>query len=299
MSTNVDAEDLEATRSERLLAAILTVFLLVGSVWFYVKAADWVRDDEQRGVPTAAQQRVLDERDQAWEVLEKLDIELESARIRLDVARTDYETAVETGTDVPAAEAEYRAAQVAYDQAEVEAERARAAAQEADERATKVDEELWANDPPDGPEWLIASIRFVFITAWVMGSYFLIAWLRRRRPRYLPLGFGAAATGAVLALVFATDYVTDYIDPLDLGPIVLSLVGVAATLVAFVVLQRYLARRIPGRRVRKGECPFCGYPVRGAGPHCEGCGREVVAECATCHEPRRVGSSHCVACGAA
>jgi hypothetical protein len=70
------------------------------------------------------------------------------------------------------------------------------------------------------------------------------------------------------------------------------------TLLAFVGLQRYLARRIPHRRVRKGECPFCGYPVRG-NEHCESCGREVIAPCAKCNEPRRVGSLHCGACGAA
>ena len=65
--------------------------------------------------------------------------------------------------------------------------------------------------------------------------------------------------------MLAGDYITDYVDPLSLGPLVLSLFGVVATIAAFAVLQRYLARRIPIRRVRKGECPFCGYPVRGAG----------------------------------
>ena len=102
--------------------------------------------------------------------------------------------------------------------------------------------------------------------------------------------------------VFAVDYVTDYIDPLDLGPFVLSAIGVAATIVTFRVLQRYLAARLPGRRVRKGECPFCGFPLRESGlqdgPHCAGCGRDVVAPCAACAAPRRVGSSYCGACGA-
>ena len=73
---------------------------------------------------------------------------------------------------------------------------------------------------------------------------------------------------------------------------------VGMTLLAFVGLQRYLEKRIPLRRVRKGECPFCGFPGRG-GTHCEGCGRAVVAECRTCSAPRRVGAAHCGACGAA
>jgi hypothetical protein len=96
----------------------------------------------------------------------------------------------------------------------------------------------------------------------------------------------------------AGDYLTDYVDPLDLGPLVLAFVGIAFTLAAFAALQRYLVRRLPHARVRKGECPFCGYPVRG-GAHCEGCGREVVSECGGCARPRRVGTLHCGACGSA
>jgi hypothetical protein len=96
----------------------------------------------------------------------------------------------------------------------------------------------------------------------------------------------------------AADYLTDWFDPLDLGPLVLSVVGIALTLLAFAAVQRYMARRIPNRRVRKGECPFCGYPVR-RNDHCEGCGRDVIAPCSRCEEPRRVGSAFCGACGAA
>ena len=100
----------------------------------------------------------------------------------------------------------------------------------------------------------------------------------------------------MLALVMAADYVTDYVDTVELGPLLLAIAGVGLTLVAFAALQRYLSRRVPLRRVRKHECPFCGFPS-GTTEHCEGCGRQVVAECATCAQPRRVGTLHCGACG--
>lgn len=206
MSTRVNAEEIQSTRTERFLAVVLAVFLLIGAVWFYVKLHEWVAPD----VHTAASEAAV----------------------------------------------------------------ARAA-------------------------WIAAGLRLGLIVLWLAGSYWLIQVLRRRGSRAQPLGLAAAAVGVLLSLGYATDYITDYIDFLDLGPIVLSVLGVAATLAAFVGLQRYLARRIPGRRVRKGECPFCGYPIRGDGPHCEGCGREVVAECGVCGQPRRVGSTHCAACGAA
>ena len=95
----------------------------------------------------------------------------------------------------------------------------------------------------------------------------------------------------------AGDYTTDYIDVGRSGPYLLSIAGIALTLFAFIGLQRHLAKRIPARRVRKHECPFCGFPV-GKNNHCEGCGRSVVGACATCDGPRRVGTPHCVVCGA-
>jgi len=140
-------------------------------------------------------------------------------------------------------------------------------------------------------------LRFVLVAASLGLGYWLLARMRRRGSRYFTVAVGVVAYAAILAFVLAADYITDYVDPLDLGPLVLSLFGIAITLLAFAVLQRYLARRIPLSRVRKRECPFCGYPVRG-NRRCEGCGREVVASCAECGSDRRVGVLHCGACGA-
>ena len=141
-------------------------------------------------------------------------------------------------------------------------------------------------------------LRLAFVLTVLAFAYWLLISLRRSGSRYLTVAFALVGAGAVLALVLTGDYVTDYIDVQQLGPLVLSLAGVAMTLAVFWWLQRYLARRLPQRRVRKAECPFCGYPTRG-GEHCEGCGRTVIAECANCHHARRVGTPHCGACGAA
>jgi hypothetical protein len=96
----------------------------------------------------------------------------------------------------------------------------------------------------------------------------------------------------------ATDYATDYIDIGEIGPLALSLTGIVLTLAAFVGLQRYMAKRLPARRVRRRECPFCGYDVRD-NANCEGCGRRVIGKCSSCSKARRVGTRHCGACGEA
>lgn len=300
MSTRVDAEELEATRSEKFLAVVLAAFLLVGTIWFYVKIDDWVRAQTAASTElTSQEQRVLDERDAALEAQWRAEEELATARSELELAREDYEVALAAGDASTELERTYRLEQEEYAAAREASAEARSEARTAEERARTVEEERLGEEEDTTAAWIVAGVRLAFLAGWLAASYRLMLSLRRRESRYQPIGMAAVGTGAVLALVYAVDYITDYIDWLDLGPLVLSLFGAAVTLAAFAVLQRYLARRIPARRVRKGECPFCGYPVRGEGPHCEGCGREVVAECATCAQPRRVGSSHCIACGAA
>jgi hypothetical protein len=119
-----------------------------------------------------------------------------------------------------------------------------------------------------------------------------------RGSRYFTLGIAAVGAAAILTLVFTADYVEDYVEWRDSGPVVLSLAGIGLTLGSFWGLQRYLQRRIPLRRVRKGECPFCGFPTAG-NTSCEGCGRTVAGSCSHCGERRRVGVLFCGSCGEA
>ena len=55
------------------------------------------------------------------------------------------------------------------------------------------------------------------------------------------------------------------------GILVLALIGAAATILAFLALQRYLVRGCPTAR-RAAPVPVCGFAV-GAASTCEGCGR--------------------------
>src|ERR687898_843264 len=75
--------------------------------------------------------------------------------------------------------------------------------------------------------------RLLLVVILVASGFLLLGRLRRRGSRYLPLGLAWVGFAAVLALVMAGDYLTDYVDPLDLGPLVLALVGIAFTLGAF------------------------------------------------------------------
>ena len=300
MATQVEVEDIQTTKSEKLLAVVLAVFLLIGGLWTYEKIDDYVREAIETTRPTADERAAISGLENAERRLARARRAEREALTTLEVRREAYRTALEAGRETPALERRYRTAEARYEAAEAETraaerevEAARPPAREASrESRERLEQRL------DRQELYIFLLRLVFVLASIAFSYWLLSRMRRRRSRYFPVALSAVGFAAVLAFVMAGDYITDYIDPLDLGPLVLSLLGTGLTLLAFVALQRYLARRLPSRRVRKRECPFCGYPVR-QNEHCEGCGRAVVAGCSTCSGPRRGGTLHCGTCGSA
>jgi hypothetical protein len=296
MSARVDVEELQTTKSEKLLAVVLVVFLLIGGVWTYQKIDDWVR--QRVDLPTPAGQEAIRRANEAEQRLFRAQTRERRARSQLEFRREAYRTALDAGDPAAALRARYRAAERAYAAAQRERAAAqrrvaatRPAAQEASRRMGAVVARVERRR-----DRLTFAFRFVFVLAALAVGYGLLWSLRTRRTRWFPLAGSAVAFATILAFALAADYLTDYFDPFDLGLLLLSLIGCAATLLAYLALQRYLLHRLPARRVRKRQCPFCGYPV-GANERCEGCGREVVAACTICGEPRRVGTRHCGACG--
>ena len=300
-STAVELEEIQVTGTEKLLAVVLTVFFLIGGLWVYSKL-DELSESSYRSPETyftPSERSAVQRARRAEARVFRAESRVETERDQLELAREAYRTALDAGRTAPALEAAYRrsqrdlaAAQRELRTAEAEVDRTQPAAEAA---RTRAGEE--AQHATHQSELATFLFRLVFLLATLAYAYWLLIHLRRSSSRYLAVAFALVAFAAILAFVMAADYLTDYIDVRQLGPLVLSLAGIGLTLAAFWWLQRYLARRVPHRRVRKRECPFCGYPVRG-GEHCEGCGRMVVGECATCHEPRRVGAPHCAACGA-
>ncbi len=308
MTTRVDAEDIATTRSERLLTVVLAAFLLIAGLWAYfnidVESSPGYRDPV---TTLSAPQRAALRRGDAAERRASLTRERVDARRGALVERREaYRTSLDAGRASPMLERRYRTAQARFEQAvttarrdNAEARRARAAARpaqaavrEAERRESRrVDNARRHDDRVSAVRRLLLVLAALALSLWALGR------LRRRRSRWLSAALAGVGASAVMALVMAIDYLTDYIDPQDVGVLVLALIGAAMTLVAIAALQRHLARRLPGQRVRKSQCPFCGFPVRG-GHHCEGCGRETIAPCAACGDERRVGAVHCAACGA-
>jgi hypothetical protein len=276
---------------------VLGVFLLVGLVWGYVKLD--TRDSfYEPPALSSADQAAIDANLAAEAALSAALAARAQALADLELKRERYRTALDA--EQPAAELEtaYRDAERSFAQAEKSVTAAQARVAETAPAASAASERrldaLQAKQRRD--ERLTFFLRLAFALGVLGAAYGLLHVLRGSR--YLPLGIAAVGAAAILSLVFAGDYVEDRVELRDSGPVVLSLAGIALTLGAFWGLQRYLQRRIPLRRVRKGECPFCGFPTAG-NTSCEGCGRAVAGACSHCGERRRVGVAFCGSCGKA
>ncbi|MFL5964265.1 MAG: hypothetical protein ACJ757_15385 [Gaiellaceae bacterium] len=297
MKPATDVEDLQVTRTEKLLAVVLTAFLLLGGIWTYTRVDDVVR--RHVPVPTLAQSPAITREVAAQQQVFQAQERNRRALQTLELTREAYRTALEAHKPAQALEAKYNVAQVAYAAAQREVAVARRAAATAAPPAAAARRDAGAKvgaalERQSRDSFLV---RLAFVLLSIGVAYWVLAYMRRRQTRWFPLAGSGVAFATILAFVLAGDYVTDYFDPFQWGIAVVALIGIVATLLAYLGLQRYLLRRVTQRRVRRQQCPFCGYPV-GMGSHCEGCGREVVAPCANCEAPRRVGTAHCAACGA-
>jgi hypothetical protein len=294
----LDIDEIQTTRGEKVLAFVLAIFLLIGLVWAYSKLDS--RDTVWDAPPsyTAEEQAAIDRNRAAEDELAAARAAHEAALGDLELQRERYRTALDAGRSAPELEAGYRAAErnlaaaeARLSVAERQVEATRPAAQRASDRVLAEQRERAEREARN-----TFLLRLAFALAVLALAYGLL--LRLRGSRYFTLGLAGVGAAAVLVLIFAGDYVEDYVEWRDTGPVVLSAAGVALTFVTFWGLQRYLQRRIPLRRVRKGECPFCGFPA-GGNASCEGCGRTVAGSCSHCGERRRVGVQFCGSCGEA
>ena len=303
--------EVETSGAEKVLAVALTIFIAIGAIWGYFKLDEVDPVDPGAAyVPTQqllapAEIAAIQTQRQAFRAVAAARAERRNAKGNLELRREAYRTALDAGEPAGALRARYETAQahLASSSRQLAAAvsasaAARPAAEAAGEtlrqgrqaEANRLDDERASHDRT------VFFLRLALLVVMLAGAYRLLIRLRSRNSRYLLAAIAWTGATAALAVVMAVDYSDGYIEFDEVGPLAISIAGVALTLVAIVALQRFLAKRVPARRVRRGECAFCGYPLRDK-PHCEGCGRAAIASCTSCHEDRRVGTPRCGYCG--
>ncbi|HET7120071.1 MAG TPA: hypothetical protein VFI17_02325 [Solirubrobacterales bacterium] len=304
--------EIETSTAEKVLALVLAVFIVIGAIWTYDKLDEVAQPDVSTHQPNAAlrdraEQAAIDRHREAIGEVRAARHDGQAATRQLELRREAYRTALDAGEPSAELQAGYEAAQVKVAAASRDLkvasaieERTQPAAVAAEARTEERRKDVLAerNDEETTHDRIVFLLRLALLIGMLAASYRLLIRLRSRNSRYLPAALALIGATAVMAIVMAGDYTGSYLEFDAVGPLAISIAGIALTLAAFVALQRFLAKRIPARRVRRGECPFCGFPQRGT-PHCEGCGRAAIASCSSCQRDRRVGTPRCGFCGSA
>lgn len=302
--------EIETSTAEKVLAVVLAIFIAIGAVWAYEKLDEVARPETSAYLPNQAlvdrgELTAITQHREAIREVAAAERDRRAARRQLEIRREAYRTALDAGEPAAALQAEYESAQATFAAASRKVRAANAteagtapAAGEAEAHADELREDAAAerDDEETKHDRIVFLLRLALLIGMLAASYRLLIRLRSRNSRYLPAALALIGATAVLAIVMAGDYTGSYLDFAEVGPLAISIAGIALTLLAFVALQRFLAKRVPGRRVRRGECAFCGFPLRGTA-HCEGCGRAAIAPCSSCGQERRVGTPRCGNCG--
>jgi hypothetical protein len=302
--------EIETSTAEKVLALVLAIFIAIGAIWAYVKLDEVAKPETSTYLPNQA----LVDRGELAAITRHREASRETAAAQrdrrastrqLELRREAYRTALDAGEPAAELKVEYEEAQATFAAASrvlksaagAKASTAAAAGEaEAHAEELRADAASERDDEETKHNRVVFLLRLTLLIAMLAISYRLLLRLRSRNSRYLPAALALIGATAVLAIAMAGDYSGSYIEFDEVGPLAISIAGIALTLIAFVALQRFLAKRVPARRVRRGECSFCGFPLRGT-PHCEGCGRAAIASCSHCQQKRRVGTPRCGNCG--
>ena len=302
--------EIETSTAEKILAFVLAIFIAIGAVWAYVKLDEAAKPETASYLPNQAlvdraELTAITQHREAIREVAGAQRERRAATRQLELRREAYRTALDAGEPSIQLQAEYETAQArfatvsrALEAATAREARTTPAAAEAETHAEELRQDAAAerDDEQTRHDRIVFLLRLALLILMLAISYRLLLRLRSRNSRYLPAALALIGATAVLALAMAGDYTDSYLEFDEVGPLAISIAGIALTLAAFIALQRFLAKRVPARRVRRGECSFCGFPLRGT-RHCEGCGRAAIAGCSSCHKDRRVGTPRCGYCG--
>ncbi len=304
-SSQSGVEEFSTTLFEKFLALVLAVFVLIGSSWVYNHPLEFEhRVGAEPVATTSAADQTLEDRvvDTEFKLSDAHDI-LDAAKATRNDARERYRTQLDAGVNDLSAKGAYDRAEQKVTNGEASVRRlerelaqARTAAAPAEQRRRAAQRQIHRRyeQRVHTARVLTFVTRIAYGIAVLVFGFLLMRAMQRRHSRWTIIGMSIVGAGTIQALWFAGDY----LDIFNRGALLLSLIGIALTIGVFLGYQRFLAVRIPRRRVRKGQCMFCGYPVAGHA-HCEGCGRAAHASCTSCGEQRRVGALHCGGCGAA
>lgn len=320
---HTEIEEREVGRAEKILAAGMVIFLLIGGFWILGRIARLpVRPDhfaielqynqtheigiEQLRNTTYAAHTQYNE---SSKILEACREAQAKALQEYEFRREEYRVLLEQGQAGPAQLALYEKSRTAYEEAnaaQIAAEYAHAKAQAAQQTAqTQLDLAMQEINEAyrradRAYELQLLMLRLLYVLPVLAGG--VVVWQRTRaaRSRYLIAATAFMAFGIIQTAVLAFQYSWHFFR--EAVQVIISVSGTAAAFAGIVVVKRYAGdpRRVIAHRLRRGLCYACGFPgVAERGYlHCPSCGAALQDACEMCGSHKPIRAEHCPACGA-
>lgn len=309
-----ELEQVDLTRAEKVLALGLVLFLLVGGLWIMSRLGripprpDYNAFFFRYEIPALEQEvgvlrQALTQAEQAHQQAIE---EVNRRGAEYEFRREEYRTSLDAGVDDPKKKQAYQGAEAALQEAKSQEAAARSVL---DQRRAALEGPAARLDAARNRaqrDWDAAQRRYdlrVFLLRLAYVLPVLVAslagWqaLRRRRNQFLVIATSFLAFSILQALGLLGVYAWSVFR--HVAQLVVSIAGTAVTITGLVILRRYVFNpdRIARARLRRRQCPECGYPVQSDYEFCPDCGAQLASACPNCRRPRPRGLAVCPHCG--
>jgi hypothetical protein len=311
MSEYEEAEKLEATRGEKILASAMVIFLLIGGVHVL---------NELEDVPDRPQIHAYFEKYGVYKLeaeVDSIDTELRIASDALAKAndeylrakenylfkREEYRVILDKGEKDEVKEREYEEARERYEESQVKLDAAQAVCDKIKGRLEQKEEELSRAATLAHDEYWkeyqkyrlkVLAIRLTFALPLLAVGIVVFLKAKKTRSKYT---IHANAFLAFTSLLLAYMIIVNVWKVIHIVGI--SILGAVACGVALAYLKKqfFTFERISIARLKENKCPWCGFSIRYEMVHCQNCGKKLAEKCPECGKMRPILTPFCPNCG--
>ena len=305
----LEVERVETTRSQKILATILVIFLLIFGIRVVEKLEELPKRPDiyqlevEYGIPELEAE--------LWQLqqnLTKAEGVLEGASRRLQESyeeylfrREEYRVSLEEGVVDPELEALYNQSRRAYEASKRSYKMALEVRDDIEAKIDQLDMKIsekrssaWKDYNSEmkvyGAKVLMA--RMVFVIPLMIASILSFLRMKRKHSKYLLLTNSFMAFSFILVAYSVLEFVrvTAYF-------LLVSGIGAAIStaVLIYVIRSAFKMEKLALSRIKERKCPYCGTPV--IGRYCISCGKEIVKPCPECGEDVLKFSLYCPKCG--
>ncbi|MEA1893933.1 MAG: zinc ribbon domain-containing protein [Euryarchaeota archaeon] len=311
MSEYDEAEKLEATRGEKILASAMVIFLLIGGIHILTELGDIHEIPHQNdqyekyGVYNLENEEksINSELKVAKDALTNANDEYLSAKENYLFKREEYRVILDKGETDEIKEREHEEARKRYEESQVKLNGAQAVYDEVYGRLDqKRDEVSNAFSLARGDyntayqiyRLKVLVVRLAFVIPLLAVAIVLFLKAKKVKSKYTIHANAFMAFASLLLIYMIIVNVWKVLHAIGIS--ILGAVACAIAL-AYLTKQYFSFERISISRLKQNKCPWCTFPIRHDMSYCQNCGRKLASKCPECGELMPILTPFCPNCG--